>query len=74
MTLDELRNEHPELAFAVYALEPGGAVTFEIITPDGHVYQFKGLTAQAAIDKAFPPQEAEPPAPPAAPPATDIFD
>ena len=72
MTLDELRNDNPELAFALYALEPGGPVTFEVITPDEQVFTFKGPTAQAAIDSAFPPREPETSAPP--PPADSIFD
>ena len=74
MTLDELRNDHPELAFAVYALEPGGAVTFEVITPDSQVFTFKGLTAQAAIDSAFPPKEPETPAVAESPQPASIFD
>ena len=73
MTLDELRNDHPELAFAIYALEPGKAVTFEVITPDSQVFTFSGPTAQAAIDSAFPPREPETTAPPTPQPA-NIFD
>lgn len=55
MTFDELRAAHPELGFAVYAMEPKGFVTFEVHTPDGQVYSFTGATQQAAIDEAFPP-------------------
>lgn len=54
MTLDELRAANPELAFAVYALEPGGPVTFEVHTPDGSFYTFLGESEAAAIAKAFP--------------------
>lgn len=60
MTLDDLRAEHPDLRFIVYAMEPGGDVTLEVIGPDDEVFSFAGPTAQAAIDAAFPP---EPPAP-----------
>lgn len=68
MTLDELRAAHPELGFAVYAMTPGGAVTFEAYTPDGQVFSWAGPTEQAAIEKGFPP------APLAVEPEVDIFD
>lgn len=58
MTLDDLRIRFPALAFALYALEPIGAVTFEIIEPDGATYTFTGDTAAAAVAKAFPPEPA----------------
>lgn len=64
MTFDDARAAHPHLGFAVYAYEPGGAVTLECITPDGQTHIFTGPTAQAALDLAFPPE----------PPAPDIFD
>jgi len=55
MTFDELRAAKPDLGFALYALEPGKGVAFEVHTPDGQVFGFTGETAQAAIDTAFPP-------------------
>jgi hypothetical protein len=65
MTLDEIRAAHPDLAFALYAYEPGGEVTFEVMHGT-EIFAFTGPTAQAAIDAAFPP---EPPAP-----AFNVFD
>lgn len=73
--LDELRAANPDLGFGIYALEPRGAVTLEIMTPDGNVYSFTGLSEAEVLDRAFPPdlgkptpQEPEDPAP-----APDIF-
>ena len=57
MTFDEIRAAFPDLAITLYAMTPGGAVTFEVIAADGATYQFQGDTAQAAIDAAFPPVE-----------------
>lgn len=74
MTLDELRNDHPELGFAVYAMDRSGVVTFEVYTPDGQVFSFKGPSAQAAIDQAFPPKAEETALPPAPAPTESIFD
>lgn len=61
-SLDELRAAYPHLGFAVYALTPGGPVTFEILAPDGTVFPFEGPTLSAAIIAAFPPDR-KPPAP-----------
>jgi hypothetical protein len=60
MTLDELRAANPELGFAIYALEPGAGVTFEIYTSDGQVFTWKDATAAGAIAQAFPPAPSEP--------------
>jgi hypothetical protein len=54
MTFDELRAANPELAVSLYALEPGGLVTLEILTPDGGAFTFAAETAAEAIEKAFP--------------------
>ncbi len=67
MSLDELREKHPGFGFAVYAMEPGASVTFEVHTPDGDVFAFVGATEAAAIESAFP----ETPEP--EPPSTDVF-
>lgn len=68
MTLfDDIRERHPDLAVNLYAMEPGGPVTLEIITPDGKTFTFRGETAQEAIDTAFPPEPEPTPAP-------DIFE
>lgn len=55
---DELRAAHPELGFGLYAIEPRGVVTFEVMTPDGQAYSWRALTAEAAMDLAFPPTAA----------------
>jgi len=65
--LDELRKQHPTLGFALYAMTPGGVVTFEVYE-HGEVYTFTGLTAEAAIAAAFPAQAPEPPTP------TNVFE
>jgi len=70
MTFDEIRAASPELCLAIYAMEPGGPVTLEILTPDGQVYSFKGATEAAVLLAAFPPDA---PAPADPEPETDIF-
>ncbi len=64
---DELRAAHPDMALALYALEPRGVVTFEVITPDGQSYSWDALTADDAMDAAFPPERVPEPDPPAEP-------
>ena len=66
---DALRATHPALGFSVYAIDPGGPVTLEIVTPVGDYFQFKAATFAEAVALAFPYT------PPAAPPAkpVDIF-
>ncbi|MGE0211819.1 MAG: hypothetical protein AB7S41_09010 [Parvibaculaceae bacterium] len=54
MSLDDLRAAYPKLAFALYALTPGGAVTLEVIDEAGEIFDFKGETAAAAMAAAFP--------------------
>lgn len=66
---DTIRKQNPDIGLAIYALEPGGPVTLEIITPDEQVFTFRGATQAEALAKAFPPEtvipvsEPEPPAP-----------
>lgn len=67
-TLDEARAAQPAFAMALYALEPGGPVTLEIITPDGQPFTFEGPTEAAVLSRAFPPAAAAAP-----PPEADIF-
>ena len=62
-TLDELRAERPHLGFALYALEPGGPVTFEVHAGDGQVFAFTGPTEEAVLRRAFPPAAPEEPLP-----------
>lgn len=66
MTFDEARQKHPTLGIAIYGISPGEPVTLEIFTPDGEVFSFRGKTAQAALDLAFPPEPEKP--------AENVFD
>lgn len=74
--LDRLREKHPDLAIGVYALEPGGPVTLEIITPDQKVFSWHAATLAECIARAFPGEmraagvkgDATP-----EPPAVDVF-
>ena len=56
---DTLRDKYPHLAFAAYALEPGGPVTLECLTKEGRSFQFTGSTLASAIVRGFP-EEDEP--------------
>ncbi len=60
MTLDEARAAYPHLGMAVYAFEPGGAVTLEVHAPNGETWTFSAPTEAAAIALAFPPEEPAP--------------
>ena len=51
---DELRRDNPMLRFNLYAMEPYGPVTLEIITPDDLTFSFTAMTAAGALEKAFP--------------------
>ncbi|WP_048647522.1 hypothetical protein [Nitratireductor soli] len=70
MTFDEAREKFPSLGLGLYGMEPGQAVTLEVYSPDGQVFSFRGATAQAALDLAFPPEPETPPAEP----AENVFD
>lgn len=54
-SLDEARRLNPDLGFALYAYEPGGAVTLEIHDPAGEVFTFTAESEEAAFAVAFPP-------------------
>lgn len=71
--LDDIRRLRPDLGFALYAMTPGGVVTFEV-HHEGKVYTFKGATEAAVILEAFPPQPAPPPLAEPPKPDTSIFD
>ncbi|CDZ55070.1 hypothetical protein [Neorhizobium galegae] len=79
---DRIRAENPDCGFALYAYEPRGAVTLEIMTPEvgASPYQFTGATAAEAMEAAFPTKPdpyLDPPTPePAASPtpAASVFD
>lgn len=51
---DALRAEHPDLGFALYALDPAGVVTLEIMTETGDVFTFTGATSDECLAAAFP--------------------
>lgn len=70
-SLDDLRALRPDLALALFAMDPGRGVTLEIYH-EGHVYPFKGATVADAILAAFPPTPETAPAPPPQP--DSIFD
>lgn len=62
MTFDEIRARYPSFGFALYAMIPGGPVTFEVHDPDGvNVFSFEADTEQAVLERAFgsdqPPEE-----------------
>lgn len=69
MNLDAARARFPGFSFAVYAFDPGGPVTLEILTGD-ETFQFHAATEAEAWAAAFP-EEPEPaePAPP-----VNVFD
>lgn len=52
--LDDLRAEHPDLGFGLYALEPGAPVTLEVIDATGTIYTFRAATEADVLDLAFP--------------------
>lgn len=70
MTLDDARAAFPKLGLAIYAYEPGGPITLEVIAADGQTFSFTGATEAALIARAFPslaaPVEPEP--------APNVFD
>jgi hypothetical protein len=53
--LDRIRALYPHLSIGVYALEPGGAVTVEAITPDGTRFAKTARTADEAFTAIFGP-------------------
>lgn len=61
--LDDLRARLPEFGFALYAIDPGGPVTLEVIDPTGAILTYRADTAEDVIDLAFPPEDDAPPAP-----------
>ncbi len=68
-TLDEARTAYPHLGMALYALDPGGPVTLETLTPEGDIFTFHGASEADVIEQAFP--TAEEPEPEAT--VDDIF-
>jgi hypothetical protein len=73
-SLDDVRREHPTLGAAIYAYQPGEAVTLEVHTPDGQVFSWTGPTEADVLLQAFPP-DIEPDTPAIEEPTpTNIFD
>ena len=54
MTFDEIRANNPDLLVNVYAMEPHGLVTLEIIDADRQSFVFRAETLEAALAAAFP--------------------
>lgn len=53
MMLDEIRAQFPDLGFAIYAYEPGGAITVEVLTPDGARFTRQAPTMTEALAGMF---------------------
>ena len=74
MILDEIRAKYPNLAFAVYAMEPGQPVTLETYI-DGDVFRWRELTIEECVAQAFPELAVlEPPEAEVEEPAASVFD
>jgi hypothetical protein len=52
--MDEARRLLPHVGFAVYAIDPGGVVTLEVIDPDGVIHPFVAMTENGCFALAFP--------------------
>lgn len=57
MTLDDARRDFPLLGFALYAYEPSGTVTLEIMDAYGSTHTFKGASEEIVFRAAFPAYE-----------------
>lgn len=53
--IDRIREIYPHLSIGVYALEPGLALTVEVMTPDGTRYSKTAATAAEAFTAIFGP-------------------
>jgi hypothetical protein len=72
--IDAIRAEYPHLRIALYAYEPGGDVTLEVLSSDDQQFTFIASTAEIAVRRAFP-ELFEAPVQPAAPtPDINLFD
>lgn len=58
MTLDGFRERHPDIGVAVSAYQPGGAVTIELLLPDGNLLSVSGDNEGAAWLALLGPGEA----------------
>jgi hypothetical protein len=72
-SIDAIRAAYPHLRVALYAYEPKGSVTLELIAPDDQTFTFTAPTAHEAAALACPELfAADPPA--AEPDPTTLFD
>jgi hypothetical protein len=55
--IDRIRQLYPHLGIGIYALDPGGPVTVETLTPDGSTFQKSAPTATEALEALFGPLE-----------------
>lgn len=53
-SIDAIRAAYPHLGVALYAYEPKGPVTLELLAPDGQTFPFAAPTAHEAAVKACP--------------------
>ncbi len=53
--IDQYRALYPHIGLAVYAYEPGGPVTVEVLTQDGSQFTRQAPTAQEALEALFGP-------------------
>lgn len=58
-TLDEARSLYPDIGFTVYAIDPYGPVTLELLD-SGETLSWSAATEAACWAVAFPPTKAEP--------------
>lgn len=74
-TLDDVRAKYPHLGVCLYAIEPGKAVTLEVITSDGKTFSWVAASEAAAIAEAFEDDEtvSVQPTPPT-PTTNNVFD
>lgn len=76
MTFDELRARLPDFGLALYAYEPGGPVTLEIVAPGEQPFSFEGGSEAAVIERAaagLAPSDTAPPVSVVADEPADIF-
>lgn len=79
-TLDDIRAKYPHLSLALYAYDPGGPVTLELLSADGTWrQQFNAASEELAVAAAFADEDddapgTEIPASAPEPPTTNVFD
>lgn len=75
---DDTRARFPHLGFAIYAFEPGGPVTLEVLSADGQRFTLTRPTLATALARAFPAPALErptqPDVTPEPEPAPNVFD